>query len=127
MSIDTAARTMLDFHAGKYSEYENGRWLVAYHEEQVYSVRDALRNTVTICKARSPGEAYCKAASVPVESKKPITMGDKIRAMTDENLAILLVNSCPPIACPTEKNEPVDLFHDCLRCWEKYLQQEAKG
>lgn len=65
MSIDKAAHELLNFRAGKYSEYENGRWLVAYHEDQIYSVRDTARGIVTVCKARSPREAYWKSCSLP--------------------------------------------------------------
>ncbi len=55
---------MMRFRAGKYSEFERGRFLVAYHEDRLYSVRDEKRGTVTLVEARDPESAYLKASSI---------------------------------------------------------------
>lgn len=56
--FDKAAHEMMRFRAGKYSKFERGRFLVAYHEDRLYSVRDTKRGTVTLVEARNPKEAY---------------------------------------------------------------------
>lgn len=50
------------------------------------------------------------------------TNADKIRAMTDEELAMLLNPTCPPQECPDHL--PFDQAHDCYKCWLDWLQQE---
>lgn len=66
--FDKAAHEMMRFRAGKYSEFERGRFLVAYHEDRLYSVRDEKRGTVTLVEARDPESAYLKASSIrPVQ------------------------------------------------------------
>lgn len=50
-----------------------------------------------------------------------MTNADRIRAMTDEELAKLIDDAkiiCPPIDCPEEGN--------CVDCWLDYLKQEVK-
>lgn len=47
-----------------------------------------------------------------------LTNADRIRAMTDAELANWLNNhnfNCPPVECPGE---------DCVGCWLDWLQQE---
>lgn len=56
--FDKAAHEMMRFRVGKYSKFERGRFLVAYHEDRLYSVRDTKRGTVTLVEARNPKEAY---------------------------------------------------------------------
>lgn len=54
--------------------------------------------------------------------RKAKTNGDRIRAMTDEELAVLLQNSCcrPDLMdCPQ--------IDDCVECWRDWLKQEADG
>ena len=65
---DKAAHEMMQFRAGKYAEFESGRFLVAYHEDRLYSVRDEERGTVTLVEARNPESAYLIASSIrPVD------------------------------------------------------------
>ena len=50
----------------------------------------------------------------------PMTNGDRIRAMSDEELASLLQPICPPIPhCPDEPP------HNCRKCVFNWLRQEA--
>lgn len=49
------------------------------------------------------------------------TNSDRIRAMTDEELAVLLQNSC----CRPDLNDCPPKF-DCDECWLDWLKQEAK-
>ena len=53
---------------------------------------------------------------------KPITNADRIRAMSDEELARFMWNCaqpcCPPINCAFKKC-------DAEKCWLKWLKQEA--
>ena len=64
--------------------------------------------------------------------RKPINNADRIRAMTDEELAEYLAPcACPPIrfnkntgdiVCPVNK-EPCE--SDCKSCWLDWLKEEA--
>ena len=49
------------------------------------------------------------------------TNADRIRAMTDEDLAMLLQPGCPDRVC--RDNPP----HDCYNCWLDWLKQEVKN
>ena len=57
------------------------------------------------------------------EPRKPKTNGDKIRAMTDEELGLFLLQLKVYEACPELG------FHNCQescrKCWLEWLQQEA--
>ena len=70
---DKSAHDMMRFRAGKYAEFERGRFLVAYHEDRLYSVRDEKRGTVTLVEARDPESAYLKASSI-----RPISTADVV-------------------------------------------------
>ena len=53
-----------------------------------------------------------------------MTNGDKIRQMTNEELAELMNDEpCPPLhrrkRCPEERN--------CLECWAEWLKMDADG
>lgn len=52
--------------------------------------------------------------------------GDLIRAMTDEELAVLLEGCiCPKGPCPDiDRDTPLDKEH-CTKCWLAWLRQEA--
>lgn len=65
---DKAAHEMMRFRAGKYAEFESGRFLVAYHEDRLYSVRDEKRGTVTLVEAKAPESAYLKARPIRPEA-----------------------------------------------------------
>ena len=49
----------------------------------------------------------------------PKTNADRIRSMSDEELAMLLNPACPVGTCPDE--EP----HNCYKCWLDWLKQEV--
>ena len=48
-----------------------------------------------------------------------MTRADKIRQMTDEELAMLLHPVCPVGTCPDV------IPHDCYKCWIDWLKQEV--
>lgn len=52
-----------------------------------------------------------------------MTNADKIRQMTDEELAMLLNPTCPTRECPDKL--PWNEAHDCLKCWLDWLKQEV--
>ena len=55
---------------------------------------------------------------------KPImTNSEKIRSMTDEELAEFMDNGCDVIA-PSENCTKA--FYDCKKCWLDWLKQEAE-
>ena len=59
-------------------------------------------------------ERYCEAFS-------QATNADRIRAMTDEDIAMLLQPGCPPrLQCPDKPP------HDCYKCWLDWLKQESR-
>ena len=49
--------------------------------------------------------------------RKPVTNADRIRSMTDEELAETIMKQCAERACP---------LTDCFKCWIDWLKQEAK-
>ena len=64
-----------------------------------------------------------------------MTLGDKIRAMTDEELGELLeaftynVTTCPKEKCHLDAVsifEPLDR-EACKKCWLNWLRQEVEG
>ena len=56
-----------------------------------------------------------------------MTWGDKIRAMSDEELAVLCEDGCPPThECPGYQGFDDDTFHKiCQKCWLDWLRQEV--
>ena len=72
----------------------------------------------------------CKVAYVPVvvnAKPKPITNADAVRAMSDEELAVLLEGCiCPKYPCPDiDRDTPTDKKR-CTKCWLDWLMQEAE-
>lgn len=53
---------------------------------------------------------------------KPTTNADRIRAMTDEELAI---EETAKGGCPHDCETPDDMDTDCVRCWLDWLKQEV--
>lgn len=51
------------------------------------------------------------------------TNGDKIRAMTDEELVSWLIDTD---ICPQNRSTPYCLQNKCDQCWMVWLRQEAK-
>lgn len=88
MSIDEAAHKIFDFRAQKYSEYEYGRFKVAYHEDGLYSVRDTQRNTVTLTKERNPRIAYCKAVILPIAPPRWVSVEERKPTESREYIVI---------------------------------------
>ena len=87
-----------------------------------------------IIKCKLSGEDVelpCAAANCPlfgdcavqytVESQKKMTNADRIRAMTDEQLAVVIM-------CPKEIGGAVSCEVDvpCVECCQKWLQQPAE-
>lgn len=65
------------------------------------------------------GNEYCFACDNGSQFK-PMTNADRLRAMSDEELAMLLQPICPPIPrCPDEPP------HNCRMCVFNWLRQEA--
>lgn len=66
----------------------------------------------------------------PEKKKGNMTNADRIRAMTDEELAIFLDDVqkyniyCEPIICDDCKDCMTDL---CWQCWRAWLKQEAEN
>lgn len=54
-----------------------------------------------------------------------MTNADKIRAMTDEELAMILNPTCPTRECPDKL--PWNEAHDCYKCWLDWLKQEVNN
>ena len=59
---------------------------------------------------------------------KPKTNADRIRSMTDEELAELLEGCiCPKSHCPDiDRDTPTDKMR-CTKCWLEWLKQESDG
>lgn len=57
------------------------------------------------------------------------TNADRIRAMTDEELAELMEDKgdCPPIECPHDGEGAKVTRLDCKACWLDWLKQEVKN
>lgn len=53
---------------------------------------------------------------------KPMTNADRIRVMTDEELAI---EETAKGGCPHDCETPDDMDTDCVRCWLDWLKQEV--
>ena len=59
------------------------------------------------------------------KERKPQTNADRIRAMTDEELASFIdhISGCPP---KREDCDCIESEDDCEACWLDWLRQEAK-
>lgn len=59
---------------------------------------------------------------------KPITNADRIRSMTDDELANELSGQCPAIFGGYRMSgEDCAGFESCQECWLDWLKQEVKG
>lgn len=81
------------------------------------------------CYVLRCGEYGCalngKTVDKLLRMKKTVTNADRLRAMTDYELANVMYRGCPPIKvdrCPTKKDGGMI---DCVGCWLKWLKQEA--
>lgn len=57
----------------------------------------------------------------PCHDYTAMTNVDRIRAMTDRELAVLLQNSC----CRPDLTDCPEKIDDCEECWLDWLKQEA--
>lgn len=71
------------------------------------------------CEKYSDEEVTSWCIQGPCEDEKP-SNADRIRAMSDEDLAMLLQPGCPSRVC---RDSPP---HDCYNCWLDWLKEEAK-
>ena len=60
---------------------------------------------------------------IDFDERKPQTNADKIRSMTDAELAEILGNKC---ICPPTSGCP-EVCGDCVACWLDWLQQPAEN
>ena len=86
-----------------------------------------------VCSYRTPsgfcgstgGYATCQHRKMDepptIKSAEPMTNADKIRHMTDEELAMLLQPTCPPC----DRCHIGDEIKDCYKCWLDWLKQEV--
>jgi hypothetical protein len=74
------------------------------------------KDTFEVCTLRMTETAMFDNAC---EHFTPPTVGDRIRQMSDEELAEFLraVKRCPPGECRSDR---------CALCWLQYIQEEAK-
>ena len=79
------------------------------------------------CEDRKPVAEPCNNLSKPFK-----TNADRVRAMSDEELAIQIADwnsgDCPPLEfCPKHRNEETKLL-ECTpwKCWLDWLRQEAE-
>lgn len=88
----------------------------------VSCVHEYLSSTSDTCRE-------CGIAMLNYEEAKPksITNADRIRSMTDEELAELMEDKgdCPPIECPHDGEGAKVTRLDCKACWLDWLKQEA--
>jgi hypothetical protein len=62
-----------------------------------------------------------------VSKRKPKTNADRIRAMTDEELAEFFQNTTFCDSCFINKNECGTESYSCIQRWLDWLKQEAEG
>ena len=72
MNIDKMAHELFKFRPQKWDgEFDGGGFLVAYHENRLYSVRDTKLKTVKLVEASSPFEAANAAKSSSYDLAAP--------------------------------------------------------
>lgn len=64
-------------------------------------------------------------------AKRKQTRGDKIRSMTDEELARFLwqaapYDNCPPVKCIGLETLKKPTTDECIACWGSWLKQEVE-
>lgn len=75
------------------------------------------------CNSGSP-QYMCKCKPDVCHSAVPMTNGDRIRAMGDEELAEHIWKK---FGCPNGKNNVTcGYVGECRECWAEWLQQSAK-
>lgn len=60
------------------------------------------------------------------KEQRKMTNGDRIRQMSNEELAVLCENGCPPnYPCPDFEEKEIGERKLCQRCWLDWLRREA--
>lgn len=74
------------------------------------------------------GIDVCPVCGKPSTIGKPQTNADRIRAMSDEELAELMEDKgdCPPIECPHDGEGAKVTRLDCKACWLDWLKKKVK-
>lgn len=70
--------------------------------------------------------ATCQAVSYCPHATPPRSNADRIRAMSDEELAKHLWNIRNAERCVISDQKRCIMFDDCIACWLDWLKQEAK-
>ena len=74
------------------------------------------------CEQADRVEDYCIN-----HEERPMTNADRIRQMTDKELAVVCEDGCPPKKlCPGgDEREKMTIKEFCQRCWLDWLKSEA--
>lgn len=82
-------------------------------------------NTLRGCTILEHPGKYCPMGNMPKKEYKPLTNGDRIRAMTDEELAYWMTHLHEDGHC---LNERCQIFQDktCEECVVDWLKHPAK-
>ena len=98
-------------------EYKNQ--FLAWPEVVVNSTGDGLITEITLGLIN--GDLYIDDPETEESEEKPTTNGDKIRSMTDFELAGFL---CFLNKCPEWQHKP-SCIKNCVGCWNDWLQSDA--
>lgn len=74
----------------------------------------------------------CPVCGAEMRVGTDMTNADRIRSMTDEELARFLwqaapYDNCPPIKCIEFETLKKPTTDECIACWGRWLKQEADG
>lgn len=81
------------------------------------------------CRANCTGAKKDREIALCLGYDPPKTNADRVRAMSDEELAEILESECPPKRhCPNLEEEMFDKsYHEmCKKCWIDWLRQEVE-
>ena len=73
--------------------------------------------------------SWCYGKDYPCKDRR-ISNADRIRSMTDEELARFLwqvapYDNCPPIKCIEFETRKKPTTDECIACWGRWLKQEV--
>lgn len=78
------------------------------------------------CDLYSEGGKYHAWCEMDGCDGRKLSNGDRIRAMSDEELATLLLHRVDRNGdCPVSKATKYCKQHECVKCWLDWLKQEA--
>lgn len=104
-----------------YSEFINIAALLSTHIELC---KDLSREAEASEFQATLDKIWFRIAGRPDPEKvQSMTNADKIRAMTNEQIAMLLNSTCPTRECPEEFS--LNQVYDCNKCWLDWLRQEV--